>query len=290
MSSDKTIGTNTTAATERAAAGSRALDVQFAAMSLGWSNPHGEQLAPWLAEVKSAGYAGVAGFAFAGMVETFYGQFGDPAAFKSMLDEHGLALASVDVGVAADFDFYRQVCNFMAAVGGRHLVCLGGTGRADGDFATVGALLNRIGEIAHEYGLSAAYHNHTGAIGETFTDMDRLLAETDPDRFSVMVDVGHATKDFVELPVRERAVAFLEKYWGRIDFIEFKDWHPDTDLNTPLGEGECDWPTLFNLLRTKNYAGWITVEQNGSEGTSHERTPLECARTSRDFIKKGLGI
>lgn len=41
----------------------RDLSIKLAAMSLGWGNPSGDDLIPFLKEVKAAGYDGVAGFA-----------------------------------------------------------------------------------------------------------------------------------------------------------------------------------------------------------------------------------
>jgi len=262
------------------------LRIKLAAMSLLWNNPNGEKFVPWLREVKQAGYDGVAGFAEWGWQD----YIGDPKGFGRMLNGEGLELASLDIGVHANFDQYRRACAFMAALGARHLVCLGGWGKAPGDFEALGALLNRIGEIALSCGVRAVYHNHTGNTGETFEDMDLLLARTDPARFFVMCDTGHATKDFVNQPVKERAVRFLAKYWDRLDFLELKDWNPETDLNTPLGEGLCDHGAVFALLKAKSYQGWITVEQNGHEGPSRGRAPLECARISREFIRKELGV
>ena len=260
--------------------------ISLAAMSLLWNNPNGDKLEPWLDEVKAAGYDGVAGFAEWGWQD----YLAKPAEFGRLLANHGLKLASMDIGVHANFDQYRQACRFMAELGARHLVCLGGWGKEPADFAALGGLLNRIGEIALEFGVHAVYHNHTGNTGETFEDMDRLLACTDPGKFFVMCDTGHATKDFVKQPVAQRATLFLEKYWDRLDFIEFKDWNPETDLNTPLGEGQCDFAAVFGLLKAKQYKGWITVEQNGHEGRSRGRLPLECAKISREFIRKGMGV
>lgn len=256
--------------------------VRLATMALGWGDPHGEQFDPWLGEVKAAGYEGVSGFAEFGWKE----YIDQPDLFRKHLDENGLGLASVDAALAADFDFYRRVCEFICNAGGRHLVLFGGAGSAPGDAAAIGGLLNRIGEIALSYGISAAYHNHTGTAGETLADMDRLLAQTDPAKFAVMLDVGHATMDFSELPVERRAIVFLQKYWERLDLIEFKDWSPSTLLDTPVGDGESDWTAIFGFLEAKDYRGWIVVEQNFGESENRIGSPFDCALRSREFIER----
>ena len=103
-----------------------------------------------------------------------------------------------------------------------------------------------------------------------------------------MCDLGYASRDFIEFSMAQRAIHFLQTYWDRIDFIEFKDFNDETELNTPIGEGLCDWQAVFAFLQEKQYSGWITVEQNGHEGLSKGRSPLECATISRDFIRRGL--
>lgn len=261
----------------------RALDINVAACSLLWGNPGGERFIPWLRSVKESGYDGIAGFAHWGWQD----YIGDPELFGAVVAAEGLSVASVITDIHADFDQYRRVCDFMAVLGCHHLVCLGGKGREAGDFTALANLLNHIGEIAAPRGIRAVYHNHTATTGETFEDMDRLLAHTDPQKLSVMCDVGHATKDFVNQPVRDRAALFLDKYWDRLDFIELKDWHPDTNLDTPLGEGLCDYGAVFSLLKDRGYSGWLTVEQNGAR---RGRQPDECARISREFIREGLGV
>jgi len=259
----------------------RDFSIRLAAMSLSWDNPSGRGLIPFLKEVKAAGYDGVAGFA-----DTTWDEYMDqPEKFGQWLADEGLFLASLDAKTSRDLDQYRRICSFMAELECQHLVCLGGVGTVVDDYVALGPVLERIGEIALEFGVRAVYHN--GRTRESFSDMETVLDNSDPEKVFCMCDTGHATRDFVELPRAERAARFMEKHWERLDFIEFKDWHPDTDLNTPVGEGLCGWEAVFALIKEKGYSGWITVEQNG---LSRGRSALECARISRQFIHDGLGI
>ncbi|HEV2126191.1 MAG TPA: sugar phosphate isomerase/epimerase family protein [Chloroflexota bacterium] len=260
------------------------LDVRIAVMSLLWGNPHGEALIPWLQDVRAAGYEGISGFAHLGWQR----YLDEPTSFKSVLDDHGLPLASLLASAENDLDEFRRVCAFMAAVDCRILVCNGGIGGVAASYGEMGERMNRIGEIALEHGVRAHYHN--GRARETLEDMDELIERTDPEKVFVMCDLGHATRDFVNQPVEKRAMAFLRRYADRLDFVEFKDWHPETDLNTPLGEGLCDYPSVFAFLREQKYTGWIVVEQNGGSKLSRGREPIECARISREFVHQGLGV
>ena len=88
----------------------------------------------------------------------------------------------------------------------------------------------------------------------------------------------------------DRALTFLSKHWHQIDFVEFKDWCEATDLDTPVSEGLCDYYAVFDLIKTGGYEGCLLIEQNGNAGLQEGRTPLECARASRDFIRRALGV
>ncbi len=260
------------------------LDVRIASMSLIWGLLERSDIGQWLAESAAAGYEGVTGF-----VDDFSPFFEKPRELGSMLRAHGLSLAAVDSGLHADEALYRQAFRLMNELDCTLFVCID-RNLTTKDYAGYAKLLNDAGSIASEYGIDVHYHNHTAAIGETLTDMERLIAELDPDRVKLMLDLGHATKDFAELPPVERAITFLRRYWDRINYMEFKDWNEKTDLNTPLGEGYTDFDAVFALMRERGYSGWVTVEQNGNDGASLGRTPLECARKSRELIRAGLGI
>ena len=259
--------------------------IRLAVMSLGWGSPTGEDFIPFLKEVKAAGYEGVTGFA-----DTAWWEYiGEPGEFRRMLDGEGLVLASMDVQSGAELDRVRQICASMAELDCHHLVCLGGVGTAVDTYEALGPVLERIGEIALGFDIRAAYHN--GRTRETIANMETVLGHSDPEKVFAMCDTGHATRDFVELPHAERAVRFMEKHWDHMDFIEFKDWNEETELNTPVGEGLCGWEAVFELIKTKTYRGWITVEQNGSkDGLSLGRDAMTCATISRNFIREGLGV
>lgn len=261
------------------------VNIKLAAMHLNWNIPQEDKFIPWLQEVKAAGYEGITSFAHWGL-ENFIER---PQDLKVLLDDHGLEMAAVDVRLHDDFQAYIPILKFMASLDCKLMVCIDPAGTKK-EYQRFGKILNTIGEMALEYGVHAHYHNHTDSLGETYFDMESLIAELDPDKVSLMLDIGHATKDFVEFPPEERAIRFLEKYWQQIHYLEFKDWNEASDLNTPLGEGYADYDRIFALIKEKGYSGWITIEQNGNDGLSLKRSPLECARISREFVREKLGV
>lgn len=259
--------------------------IKFAAMSLNWNDPQGKQFVPWLNEVRNAGYDGITGFGDTGC-EAF---MDNPNQFRSQLREYNLSLAALNGRMHTNYDDYKRMFEFMQAVGCEYFVCIDPAG-TEKDYSKYANILNNIGELSLKYNVYTHYHNHTNAVGETYNDMERLMNYLDYNKVFLMLDIGHATKDFIELPVKERAIHFLKKHWEKIHYLEFKDWNKQSDLNTPVGEGYADWDSIFNLLNKGDYEGWITIEQNGNDGLSLNRSAYHCAKISRQFIKNKLGV
>lgn len=261
---------------------SETVDIQLACMSLMWGGDlPSEEMPAWIDDVSTAGYAGVATF------ERVLLRLIEETDFVERITDRGLSLVSVDLVIDRDFDRVNRVCEVMQQLSAKHLVTIGGLAQKGADMNEIADLLNQIGEIALTYDVRACFHNHTHHTGETLEETEELLHKTDSTKFFGFLDVGHATKDFVGHPVKQRASIFLERNWDRIDFLEFKDWCEDSDLRTEVGAGDCDYESVFRILKEKGYSGWITVEQNGPMG---DKTPLECAQASRDFIRRGLGV
>ena len=266
-------------------ANGKKVDLKLSIMHLNWNIPENEAFIPWLKEVKAAGYDGITSFAHWGLQDFIT----KPAALQTMLDDHGLKLAAVDAKLFEDIEQYKPILEFMQAMDSHLLVCIDPAGTPK-DYKKYGAILNNIGELAQKYGIQAHYHNHTNSLGETLTDMESLVAELDLNKVSLMLDTGHASKDFIELPPKDRAFHFLEKYWDQMHYMEWKDWNDKSDLNTPMGEGCTDFDRLFDLMQTKGYSGWVTVEQNGNDGWSLDRSPYDTAVISREYIRRKLGV
>jgi len=251
--------------------------IRLALHSISWNIPRGENFEPWLDEVVEAGFEGVSLFAF--QLPDF---LDNPAQLRRALDSRALELAAITGLVDDSPEWAETVMQFMTTFGTRHLACT--------DFQTgltiprAAEILNERGRVSRQYGVNVYYHNHTRGVAETMTQLENLMALLDPEVVHFMLDVGHATKDFPELPPAERAASFLERHWPQMDYLELKDWNEVTDLNTPLGEGYADFDHIFRLIATGYPGGWLTVEQNGNLGPSLGRTPLECARISREYL------
>ncbi|MEN2739617.1 sugar phosphate isomerase/epimerase family protein [Microbacterium sp. X-17] len=256
-----------------------AKQIRFAAHAISWTIPMGDAIPGWLDEVVEAGYDGVAVFGF--QIKDFIDR---PDDFGRLLDARGLQLAAVTGLLDDTQEWAEKLMDFMSALGAEHLACT--------DFDTTLTIpkaieiLDERAGVGDSRGLKVYYHNHTGGVGETMAQVEAIFDGIEPAHRHVMLDVGHATKDFPELPPAERALDFLTRRWGTLEYLEFKDFNDETDLNTPLGEGYADWDGIAQLIAGGGYEGWIVIEQNGNLGPSRGRTPLECATISRDFVRR----
>jgi sugar phosphate isomerase/epimerase len=249
--------------------------IKLAMHAISWNIPRGDDVPRWLDEVVEAGYDGVSMFT---MQTDDY--LDDPDALRAMLGERGLALAAVTGFVSDTAEEAERTLRFMHHFGARHLACTDFDPTLTVDRAV--GILDERAATGDELGINVYYHNHTNGVGETMTQLETLMSRLEPAHAHLMLDVGHATKDFPELPPAERAADFLERHWSDIEFLELKDWNEETDLNTPLGEGYADLDRIMRLIDEHGYpGGWLNIEQNGNMGPSRGRAPIETARVSR---------
>ena len=163
--------------------------------SLLWGNPAGSGLEPWLGEVKSLGYEGVSGFSDWG----WQAHVADPQAFQRQLGSAGLELASMIAPLDLNFDRYRRLFDLLNETKCENLIILGGFGREAREFELVIDMMAYLTQIAKDRAVKVTYHNHTDNTGETFAQFCQLMDGIPEQNRSVMVDVGHATKDFVDI-------------------------------------------------------------------------------------------
>ena len=155
-----------------------------------------------------------------------------------------------------------------------------------------------LGEKANALGLKLAYHNHDFefekingeyALDILYKEVPASLLQTQLD--TCWVNVGG-----------ESPVAYLKKYAGRAEMVHLKDFVGNKSENMyeligidegrkketvgkfefrPLGSGIQDFPAIL-IAAEEAGAKWVIVEQ---DKPSLGLTPLECAKSSIDFLK-----
>jgi inosose dehydratase len=155
--------------------------------------------------------------------------------------------------------------------------------------------------VREETGLRSVFHPHSAGWVETPAEIDRFLAETDPEAIGIVFDTGHYT--FGAGENGPNAVEAMERWANRIWYMHFKDcsqeiarrsreegWDYVQSIRAgvfpELGTGGVDFPAVIRWLETHDYDGWAVVEQDVLPGMG---TPKESARRNREYLAS-LGL
>jgi inosose dehydratase len=267
-----------------------------------------------LDEIAATGYAGTE-LGDWGFLPT------DPRSLAAAVGERGLALVGAFVPIAfaredriaAGTEQAVRVARLLAAAGGDGLVILSDdnatvpvrTARAgrirpqDGlspsEWDGFAARVERVARaIADAAGLRVAFHHHCAGYVETTMEIDALMSRTDPSLVGLCLDTGHLAMGGGD------PVAVAAAYGDRIHHVHFKDCDEAvlttvrTDaLDYPtairrgvfceLGRGMVPFARVLDVLRHREYSGWIVVEQDVQPGLG---TPAESARRNRDYLRR----
>ena len=215
---------------------------------------------------------------------------------KKILDQVGLELVSAHVNIDLLED--DAVLEDYAATGIKFVAIPWLVGPKDAaELEAVIARIAKIGERVKAKGMQLLYHNHDfefekidGAyILDTYYSRipaDFLQTELD----TCWVNVGG-----------ENPADFVRKYAGRAPIVHLKDFAGSKSENMyaligtdtakedsagkfefcPVGYGRQDIPAILQAAEDAG-AGWVVVEQ---DSPSMEKTPLECAKMSIEYLK-----
>ena len=158
--------------------------------------------------------------------------------------------------------------------------------------------LNKLGAVAKKIGLTMTYHHHMGTGVQTFEEIDRLMAETDPELVWLLYDTGHLVCS------GEDYLAILKKYLPRIRHIHLKDVRMNirnevkekgmcfldgvrAGMFTVPGDGDVDFEPIFDIVNASDYDGWYIVE---AEQDPAKANPFEYALKARKYIREKAHI
>jgi len=133
---------------------------------------------------------------------------------------------------------------------------------------------NKIGELAKQYGLKFAYHNHREEFRAIKDQIpyQRYLELTDKSLVSFQMDIGHVANEMADYR------AFLKLYPGRFGCLHIRDTNVKTKVATEMGRGHVALEDVFNLFAT---AG---VEDYYVEQEEYNYLPIESLRLCYDFL------
>ncbi|MDU8912025.1 sugar phosphate isomerase/epimerase family protein [Aestuariicoccus sp. MJ-SS9] len=273
-------------------------------------DPRNPQWREVLRQCAEAGYTGIELGPVGFMPE-------NPDELGAALEEFGLTLiGGVVFRPFHDPDAWRDVvdgaertCRALVAHGARHLVLIDSisprraptAGRASEaeqmDAAEWRAFRDRIVTIAEMgakvYGLTVSIHAHAGGFIDFEPELERLLAEVDPDLLKICLDTGHHSYAGYD------PVAFMQRHMDRISYMHFKDIDPAVKAQVienrtgfyeacgqgifcNLGQGDVDFGAVRKVLLDAGFDGWCTVEQDCDP--TLDVSPLDDARANRGYL------
>ena len=159
--------------------------------------------------------------------------------------------------------------------------------------------MNRLGKIAkEEYGIALTFHHHMGTVVQDPDEVERMMANTDPEYVSLLFDTGHFTYCGAD------PLEMVTKYADRIKHVHLKDIRPEVvekvkkeNLSflqgvrmgtfTVPGDGCIDFEPIFKVLEENNYESYMLVE---AEQDPAKANPLEYAIKARKFIAEKTGL
>jgi len=155
----------------------------------------------------------------------------DPARVADEVGRRGLKVAGGTYGGflqrpeawAETFAGARRVAQLVSALGAHYLVYLpdGNDTLDDAAWSSLTRGCSELGkQLQQEFGVQLVFHPHADSYVETQPEVERLLAETDPEFVSLCLDTGHIAYG------RGDNVALIEKYPERIGYVHLKQVDP----------------------------------------------------------------
>ncbi len=244
-----------------------------------------------LLKVKNMGYDGVE---FAGL----YGH--TPAEVKAICEEVGLVPISAHVPIDDMVKTPEETVSAYAEIGCKYIVVpyvieerRPGGSNFDGTIED----MKMIGEVAKKHGMTLLYHNHDFEFVKLDGEygLDVIYNRVPADLLQTEIDTCWANVGGVD-PAK-----YLLKYTDRAPVVHLKDFsgeksddmyeligiekkgpkRPSGFEFRPFGFGYQNVPEILKAAVAAG-AKWVVVEQ---DQPSMDRTPLECVKLSRDYLK-----
>jgi inosose dehydratase len=158
--------------------------------------------------------------------------------------------------------------------------------------------LNTLGEMARAEGMRLCYHHHMGTVVQTPEEVDRLMADTDPDHVTLLLDTGHFAWAGGD------PLALTRAHIDRIRHVHLKDVRRElmeqaisegwsffdgvtAGVFTVPGDGDIDFRPILAALADHGFEGWLVVEAEQDPAKAH---PLTYAKKARAYLREVTGL
>jgi sugar phosphate isomerase/epimerase len=214
------------------------------------------------------------------------GQFDRPLPAYERLKKTGMRFFGIHVFLTsyepetaiAKYELLQEVADGGRALGAERLIVSGAPTVHPLALRAKADSLTRVAKYCKQVGIGCAYHNHAAEFSLGGTQINGLVAQTDPIVHFVL-DAGHAIEGGGDV------AAFFSKNWKRIDGIHLRDAKAGKEV--PLGEGDYDYAPLAKAIQASDWRGWLITEEERLSGEKLGEAAVGPARTT---IRRVFGV
>jgi sugar phosphate isomerase/epimerase len=134
-------------------------------------------------------------------------------------------------------------------------------------------------EYSATRGVRIAFEPEPGMFIDTMEKYERLFHAVNRPNFGLTLDIGHL-QCMGEVPMAPHIERWKDVLWN----VHIEDMRTGVHDHLPFGEGEIDFPPVFDALKRIGYTGGLHVELS-----RHSHDAIEVASRSLEFLKKGIG-
>ncbi len=262
-----------------------------------WGTDTREQAETAARDVTSIGYR-----SFESVKSAMYAYDLNYKEYKAMLDSYGLKaesfyfhIPSVD-SIDSLFANLEKELEFAANIGVDIVTLQAIFGRPEvmkeSDQRLNLDCMVKFAKIAKTFGLTTNVHPHTDTYFMFENEIDYVMNNTDPDLISFAPDTAHITAaggDPVEI---------IRRYADRVKFTHLKDFKLGDEITSSgwvdsdvpvmtcfhaLGDGTVNFPEIFKILDSVNYAGPLCIELDCPPVSN-----VASAKQNYDYLAKFL--
>jgi sugar phosphate isomerase/epimerase len=129
-------------------------------------------------------------------------------------------------------------------------------------------------DYAERHDVALALEPEPGMLVESLSDYERLKLEIDHPRFGLALDLGHA-----HLTESCSLAETIQTYSNDIRTIHIEDIRRPVHEHLMFGEGEIDFPPVFQALTNSGYTGSVCVELS-----RHSHDAVNTAKKAFAFL------
>lgn len=136
--------------------------------------------------------------------------------------------------------------------------------------------LRQVLDHACDCNVTIGFEPEPGMVIDTMASFDALLQWIDAPHLQLTLDVGHLHCQR-EWPLED----FIRTWGGRLVNVHLEDMRAGVHDHLPFGEGEIDFPAVFQALQDVRYRHGVHVELS-----RHSHMAPTMARHARDFLSR----